>query len=150
MRNHGNSLRRMSVMIRQTAVLLEMGLLTMTLAAPGAHAGVVLFTNFGAGFAYDTTAGNLFFFSCRRRHTSCLSDWSSDVCSSDLTGFNGFGSGGTNWYQNDSTHQLAEQISWAHGSHNVMAGAEFRRLATGRAAVNSARGTFTLDRKSVV
>src|SRR5438045_9443108 len=25
-----------------------------------------------------------FFFSCRRRHTICLSDWSSDVCSSDL------------------------------------------------------------------
>src|SRR5262245_63797456 len=25
-----------------------------------------------------------FFFSCRRRHTRCLSDWSSDVCSSDL------------------------------------------------------------------
>src|ERR1039458_4685491 len=24
------------------------------------------------------------FFSSRRRHTSCLSDWSSDVCSSDL------------------------------------------------------------------
>src|ERR1039458_6658108 len=28
-------------------------------------------------------AGNLFF-SSRRRHTRCLSDWSSDVCSSDL------------------------------------------------------------------
>src|ERR1035441_10945348 len=30
-----------------------------------------------------------FFFSSRRRHTRCLSDWSSDVCSSDLisTGF---------------------------------------------------------------
>src|SRR5205814_7967329 len=26
----------------------------------------------------------LFFFSGRRRHTRCLSDWSSDVCSSDL------------------------------------------------------------------
>src|ERR1035441_10757086 len=26
------------------------------------------------------------FFSCRRRHTRCLSDWSSDVCSSDLAG----------------------------------------------------------------
>src|SRR5438045_9325921 len=26
----------------------------------------------------------MFFFSSRRRHTSCLSDWSSDVCSSDL------------------------------------------------------------------
>src|SRR5258705_9597041 len=27
-----------------------------------------------------------FFFSSRRRHTRCLSDWSSDVCSSDLSG----------------------------------------------------------------
>src|SRR5262245_65219777 len=27
-----------------------------------------------------------FFFSSRRRHTRCLSDWSSDVCSSDLEG----------------------------------------------------------------
>src|SRR5262245_64549194 len=29
--------------------------------------------------------GCLFFFSSRRRHTRCLSDWSSDVCSSDLS-----------------------------------------------------------------
>src|ERR1039458_10530303 len=28
----------------------------------------------------------LFFFSSSRRHTRCLSDWSSDVCSSDLLG----------------------------------------------------------------
>src|SRR5437899_6670841 len=28
--------------------------------------------------------GFIFFFSSRRRHTRCLSDWSSDVCSSDL------------------------------------------------------------------
>src|ERR1035438_10780803 len=28
--------------------------------------------------------GVVFFFSSRRRHTRCLSDWSSDVCSSDL------------------------------------------------------------------
>src|SRR5205814_6955148 len=28
-----------------------------------------------------------FFFSSRRRHTRCLSDWSSDVCSSDLQTF---------------------------------------------------------------
>src|SRR5205814_2630774 len=27
-----------------------------------------------------------FLFSSRRRHTRCLSDWSSDVCSSDLSG----------------------------------------------------------------
>src|SRR5947199_1129969 len=31
-----------------------------------------------------TVSDVLFFFSSRRRHTSCLSDWSSDVCSSDL------------------------------------------------------------------
>src|SRR5436853_7327208 len=30
------------------------------------------------------TATTFFFFSSRRRHTRCLSDWSSDVCSSDL------------------------------------------------------------------
>src|SRR5262245_52858161 len=29
--------------------------------------------------------GIVVFFSSRRRHTICLSDWSSDVCSSDLT-----------------------------------------------------------------
>src|SRR5437899_11543763 len=28
--------------------------------------------------------GAPFFFASRRRHTRCLSDWSSDVCSSDL------------------------------------------------------------------
>src|SRR5258705_5737452 len=31
-------------------------------------------------------AAVFFFFSSRRRHTRCLSDWSSDVCSSDLEG----------------------------------------------------------------
>src|SRR5258705_8441987 len=30
-------------------------------------------------------ARSFFFFSSRRRHTRCLSDWSSDVCSSDLS-----------------------------------------------------------------
>src|SRR5947199_7084718 len=31
-----------------------------------------------------------FFFSSRRRHTRCLSDWSSDVCSSDLNKLGAF------------------------------------------------------------
>src|SRR5947199_1656523 len=31
----------------------------------------------------------VFFFSSRRRHTRCLSDWSSDVCSSDLRSIGG-------------------------------------------------------------
>ena len=62
-----------------------------------------------------------------------------------ITGFNGLANGSSNWYQNDSTAQLSEQISWNKGQHNIMAGMEFRRLATGRAAVNSARGTFTFN-----
>src|SRR5204862_5946542 len=33
----------------------------------------------------DSTILHLFFFSSRRRHTRSLRDWSSDVCSSDLT-----------------------------------------------------------------
>src|SRR5262245_63851440 len=37
----------------------------------------VLYTVFVLFFCF-------FFFSSRRRHTRCLSDWSSDVCSSDL------------------------------------------------------------------
>src|SRR5436853_2114749 len=32
----------------------------------------------------DCSVSVFFFFSSRRRHTRCLSDWSSDVCSSDL------------------------------------------------------------------
>jgi Carboxypeptidase regulatory-like domain len=63
----------------------------------------------------------------------------------NITGFNGLTNGSSNWYQNDSTTQLSEQISWSRGSHSIMAGMEFRRLATGRAAVNSPRGTFTFN-----
>src|SRR2546422_7836054 len=37
----------------------------------------------GAVLLYN---GSFFFFSSRRRHTRCSRDWSSDVCSSDLTG----------------------------------------------------------------
>src|SRR5947199_240507 len=40
-------------------------------------------SNGGPGFANITMRGIAFFFSSRRRHTRCLSDWSSDVCSSD-------------------------------------------------------------------
>jgi hypothetical protein len=63
----------------------------------------------------------------------------------NVTGFNGLSNGSTNWYQNDSTNQLSEQINWNHGAHNIMAGLAFSRLATGRAAVNSARGSFTFN-----
>src|SRR5262245_64158509 len=35
-------------------------------------------------FSYYVFFVFFFFFSSRRRHTRCLSDWGSDVCSSDL------------------------------------------------------------------
>src|SRR5438093_4714568 len=35
-------------------------------------------------YSWTHTARLLFFFSSRRRHTRLVSDWSSDVCSSDL------------------------------------------------------------------
>jgi hypothetical protein len=63
----------------------------------------------------------------------------------NVSGFNGLGNAGSDWYQSDSTYQVSEQISWSHGSHNVMAGAEFRRLATSREATNSPRGAFTFN-----
>jgi len=62
-----------------------------------------------------------------------------------ITGFSGLNNAGSNWIQNDSTHQISEQLSWNHGSHNIMAGFEVIRLATGRSAVNSPRGSFTFN-----
>src|SRR5436853_753177 len=35
-------------------------------------------------FVFSVFSSFFFFFASRRRHTRCLSDWSSDVCSSDL------------------------------------------------------------------
>src|SRR5471030_3034579 len=38
-----------------------------------------------AGLAGIASNSVIIFFSSRRRHTRCLSDWSSDVCSSDIS-----------------------------------------------------------------
>src|ERR1039458_8307845 len=47
-----------------------------------------------------------FFFSSRRRHTRCLSDWSSDVCSSDLR---------SGWFERDA-EGAGLRLNWAgHG-----------------------------------
>ena len=61
----------------------------------------------------------------------------------DLTSaFSGLGGGGTNWYQFDTTFQLSNVTSYDRGAHNVRAGFDLRRLATGRRAANDARGRF--------
>src|ERR1035438_10576765 len=44
----------------------------------------MLFCACGCGGCVSILFCFFFFFSSRRRHTRCLSDWSSDVCSSDL------------------------------------------------------------------
>ncbi len=62
-----------------------------------------------------------------------------------ITGFSGFSNASTNWYQDDKTWQGSEQISWTKGSHNIMAGAELRKLITGRQSGNSPRGIFTFN-----
>jgi hypothetical protein len=62
-----------------------------------------------------------------------------------IAGFTDFGSSSGNMVQNDKTWQASEQISWIRGKHNIMAGAEFRKLVTGRDASNSPRGSFTFD-----
>lgn len=59
-----------------------------------------------------------------------------------ISGFQGFGNASTNWYQDDSTWQGADQLSWTHGPHNIMAGVEFRKLETGRQATNDPQGVF--------
>jgi hypothetical protein len=62
-----------------------------------------------------------------------------------IAGFQGFGNASTNWYQDDTTWQGADQFSWTHGAHNIMAGAEFRKLETGRAATNDPQGIFNFN-----
>src|ERR1039458_6314674 len=70
------------------------GSILVALSHRNAHAGVHFFfssrkrhTMFLSDWSSDVCSSDLlysFFFSGRRRHTRCLSDWSSDVCSSDL------------------------------------------------------------------
>ncbi len=61
----------------------------------------------------------------------------------DLTNaFAGTGGSGTNWFQFDTTFQASNVLAYTRGSHNVRAGFDVRRLATGRLAANDPRGRF--------
>ena len=55
----------------------------------------------------------------------------------------GTGNAATNWFQNDTTWQATDAFTWTHGSHTVNAGMEFRKLITGRQAVNNTLGLFS-------
>ncbi|MCU1226857.1 MAG: carboxypeptidase regulatory-like protein [Edaphobacter sp.] len=61
------------------------------------------------------------------------------------TGYIGLGSAGSNWKQDDRTVHAYDQISWTRGKHNIMAGADIRRMTIGRAAQTDPRGNFTFS-----
>jgi hypothetical protein len=61
----------------------------------------------------------------------------------NVSNFSGLGAGGTNWFQFDTTFQVSNVVAYTRGSHNVRAGFDLRRLATGRRAANDARGLFS-------
>jgi hypothetical protein len=64
------------------------------------------------------------------------------IPSINISAFGGLGGAGTNWYQFDTTFQLSNVAAYSRGSHNVRAGFDLRRLATGRRAANDPRGRF--------
>jgi hypothetical protein len=65
------------------------------------------------------------------------------IPSININTFAGLGGGGTNWFQFDNTFQLSNVLSYTRGAHNLRAGFDLRRLATGRRAANDPRGLFT-------
>jgi len=62
-----------------------------------------------------------------------------------ISGFQGVGNAGSNWFQDDRTYDLYDQVSWTRGHHRIMAGLEFRRLTLGREASNQPLGQFSFS-----
>ena len=61
----------------------------------------------------------------------------------NVSNFSGLGAGGTNWYQFDTTFQMSNVLAYSAGAHNLRAGFDLRKLATGRRAANDPRGLFS-------
>src|SRR5947199_1455521 len=87
-----------------------------------------------------------FFFSSRRRHTSCLSDWSSDVCSSDL-GVAAYPLGMSRIADPSLAPDGHARIAWA-AQHMPVLEALHDRLDDG--ALRGRKLAVVVDRKSVV
>jgi hypothetical protein len=64
------------------------------------------------------------------------------IPSINISNFAGFGGGGTNWFQFDTTFQMSNVLSYNRGSHNLRSGFDLRRMTTGRRAANDPRGRF--------
>ena len=61
----------------------------------------------------------------------------------NVSGFNGLGTSGANWFQFDKTFQMSNVLSYNRGAHNLRTGFDLRRLETGRRAANDPRGLFS-------
>lgn len=59
-----------------------------------------------------------------------------------ISSFTGVGNAGSNWFQDDRTYDLYDQLSYTIGRHNFMVGAELRRLTLGREATNDPLGVI--------
>lgn len=57
-----------------------------------------------------------------------------------ISGYTGAGNGGTNWFQGDTTWSASENLSWTHGTHNIVTGFDLSRFYTTRSAVNNPQG----------
>ncbi len=62
-----------------------------------------------------------------------------------ISGFQGVGNASSNWYQDDRTYDLYDEVSYMRGNHHFMAGLELRRLTLGREASNQPLGQFTFS-----
>ncbi len=60
----------------------------------------------------------------------------------NIDGYEGLGNDSANWYQDDRTKDGYDEISYTRGKQNIQAGAELRKLTTGREAANDARGVI--------
>lgn len=58
------------------------------------------------------------------------------------SGLMSLGNGATNWFQFDTTWQGTDSLTYTHGAHTFIFGAELRKLITSRAAVNNTNGQF--------
>src|SRR5437016_6849693 len=91
-----------------------------------------------------------FFFSSGRRHTILVSDWSSDVCSSDLQGFFQVASMSVRNFCLSASDRFCATVSWYTLDTSR---SKYDRTppvnSTAISAVEPA-GPCTLDRKSVV
>ncbi len=56
--------------------------------------------------------------------------------------FMNLGNAGTNWFQFDTTWQGTDSLTYTHGAHTFIVGAELRKLITSRAATNNPNGLF--------